>query len=166
MFKIIDNFLSKEEFESIDEIIRNESFGWGLSTYLNSNSKPGDFQFSHMLVEKGQVCSNLIKIVDILCKKIPNGTPNMKIIRAKVNMFLKTETNNQLGFHQDMISDNNCKTLLFYLEDSNGYTEFKNGEIIKSVKNRAAMFDSQEFHQTVTATDVMFRRNININYTI
>ena len=45
-----------------------------------------------------------------------------------------------------------------------GYTELENGEKVNTVKNRALIFDAHLYHQTVTQTDSLFRRNININF--
>ena len=83
----------------------------------------------------------------------------------RVNLFINTDNKNEgKGFHQDIINDDEMKTLLFYLEDSNGYTEFKDGKIVESKKNRAVVFNSSVLHQTVMQTDTIFRRNININF--
>ena len=51
-----------------------------------------------------------------------------------------------------------------HLENSNGYTEFDNGRKVESKQNRAVLFNSDFLHQTVSQTDVKFRRNININF--
>ena len=69
-----------------------------------------------------------------------------------------------LGYHQDIDDSKDYKTLLLYFETNNGYTEFETGEKIPSVENSALIFDANKMHQTVTQTDMMFRRNININY--
>ena len=87
-----------------------------------------------------------------------------RISRAKANLYVKTrETPRHLGFHKDIEDSDNLLTIILYLETSNGYTEFKNGEIANSVKNRAVIFPAHEEHQTVTQTDTLFRTNINVN---
>jgi hypothetical protein len=63
------------------------------------------------------------------------------------------------------MDDEDHKTLLYYIEDSNGYTEFNDGQKVESKRNRAVIFDAHLIHQTVTQTDKLFRTNININYT-
>ena len=63
-------------------------------------------------------------------------------------------------------------SLLLYLEDSNGKTDFKNVQIFDGIKikavdsfaNRALIFPSTCEHQTLTQTDVTFRTNINMNF--
>ena len=83
----------------------------------------------------------------------------------RINLFVNTSNKNEgKGFHKDVINDDDMKTLLFYLEDSNGYTEFEDGTIIESKKNRAIVFNSNILHQTVMQTNTIFRRNININF--
>ena len=71
-----------------------------------------------------------------------------------------------MGYHEDM-DDENIFTLLLYLEDSNGGTQFKdNGRKIKSKRNRAIIFPARVEHQTVMQTNTLFRMNININFAV
>ena len=85
-----------------------------------------------------------------------------------MNMFLKTvDYQNELGYHIDLDGSYNSDfiTMLIYLEDSNGYTQFKDTkEKIESKRNRALIFNSSIEHQTITQTDIPIRRNININF--
>ena len=55
------------------------------------------------------------------------------------------------------------KTCVIYLNDNNGYTEFRDGKKILSVKNTAVVFDSNLEHRGVPSTDTR-RLVLNINY--
>ena len=57
-------------------------------------------------------------------------------------------------------------TVAFYVNTNNGYTEFQIGAKVKSVANRAAIFDSNLVHGGHTATDQKTRVMINFNYEI
>jgi hypothetical protein len=106
-------------------------------------------------------------VVKALLSKLiePGTTKNAVIQRARVNLFVRTDKKQRrLGFHRDIEGAEAGQTILHYLEDSNGYTEFKDGQKSNSVKNRAVIFDSNLEHSTVTQTDVLFRKNININF--
>ena len=165
MYKIIDNFLNENELKTILKAINNNNFFWFLIEKANYNSDEGDFQFMHTFIKNGQINSDFFsyckpiyeKIIQIYKKPIHIGN-------ARVNLFLKVDKKKGLGFHKDITDNKNVFTFLYYLENSNGYTEFENGDIIESKKNRAVFFNSDLLHQTVMQTDVLFRKNININF--
>ena len=89
----------------------------------------------------------------------------------RINLFGRGQESRGLGYHKDMFTDNYL-SLLLYLEDSNGKTEFKDVQIFDNMKmktvdsfaNRALIFPSICMHQTVTQTDITFRTNINMNF--
>ena len=88
---------------------------------------------------------------------------------ARVNLFIKTSNENvPMGFHTDVldsVSDaHKFKTILLYLEDSNGYTEFEKYENVMSKRNRACIFSALENHQTVSQSDIYFRTNVNVTF--
>tara|TARA_A100001037_G_C15094815_1_gene610878 strand:+ start:73 stop:585 length:513 start_codon:yes stop_codon:yes gene_type:complete len=166
--KIYDNYLTDDEFSKIESFIEDASFKWSLIKELNDNSKPGDFVFIHESNDEEKRNS----IFTLLIKKIftkddfkIGSNKKIQIGRMRINLFVNTSNKNEgKGFHKDVINDDDMKTLLFYLEDSNGYTEFEDGTIIESKKNRAIVFNSNILHQTVMQTNTIFRRNININF--
>ena len=158
MIDVIDNFLNENNFDEIFNIVSSNNFPWYTVDRLNENAdNDNDFQLIHTIIHEGRPNSDFTNIIDIACSPMPN----INIYRARINLFTKTHISKNYGFHKDM---DNAKTLLLYLENSNGYTEFKDGKKIKSKKNRAVLFNSDYLHQTVSQTDVKFRRNININF--
>ena len=158
MIDVVDNFLNEKDFDEVFNTISSNNFPWFTIDRLNENAdNDNDFQLIHTIISDGQPNSNFTNIIDITCKPMPR----INIYRARVNLFTKTHVNKNYGFHKDM---DNAKTLLLYLEDSNGYTEFEDGIKVESKQNRAVLFNSDFLHQTVSQTDVKFRRNININF--
>ena len=55
-------------------------------------------------------------------------------------------------------------TGIFYVNDNNGYTKFKNGEISTSEKNKFIEFNSTNSHTGSSCTDENIRIIINFNY--
>ena len=174
-FTIVDNYLPKEKFKELEGIINNTSFTWSLATKLlgDGTDNPDDYYFTRVLVEKGrEMYPGSSKIVRMLLEPVAAKLQkNLFITRSKINLFLKQKDHYGYGMHQDVIDGNgdfsvNYHSLLIYLEDSNGYTEFADGHICESKKNRAIFFRSDVPHQTITSTDTLFRKNVNINYKI
>ena len=165
MFKIIDNYLDTGEFNKIKHHVESyNSFDWYLSPKANELSDdPRSFQFMHNMIWEGKPnYSEVNEYVKILLRPL---NKKLRVHRCKVNLFIKQDEPISMGFHTDYYDDN-INTLLIYLEDSNGYTEFDDGDIAESKRNRAIFFRSDKWHQTITSTDTLFRRNININYKI
>ena len=86
-----------------------------------------------------------------------------KLHRIKAILTTKTPTHRFSGYHIDY---KDMTTVAFYVNTNNGYTEFQKGAKVKSVANRAAIFDSNLVHGGHTATDQKTRVMINFNYEI
>jgi len=56
------------------------------------------------------------------------------------------------------------KTCVIYLNNCNGYTEFRSGRKIYSEENTAVIFDTDHEHRGMPANDVERRLVLNINY--
>ena len=172
--KVINNFLDRGDFLYLKDIISSNQFKWALIQKANSNSiEENQIQLVHSIIQGGNgwIEPNLFSpfnmvlmppIMNTLKEKM--NYKKVVVCRAKVNCFMKQPNHVPLGYHQDIDDSEDYKTILLHFETNNGYTEFKTGEKITTVANRALIFDAHKFHQTVTQTDIMFRRNININY--
>ena len=172
MYKIIENYLPENDFDTIMNYINYPSLNWFFCPKANKNSKENDFQLMHNMIDVGKECFKFTDYDYDIVRKIvsPFNGKNKKyeICRLRMNMFLKTvDYQNELGYHIDLEGPYNSDfiTMLIYLEDSNGYTQFKDTkEKIESKRNRALIFNSSIEHQTITQTDIPIRRNININF--
>ena len=175
MYKIIENYLPEDSFRKIIEYIEYPQRCWYFCDKANPYSKENDYQLMHTMIDfdkslgKIDECFNFTDTVrDIVNRLI---TPYSKskvfpIYRLRMNMFLKTQDHEKgLGYHTDLLHGDDITSMLIYLEDSNGYTEFKETkERIESKRNRALIFNSQIEHQTIMQTNIPIRRNININF--
>ena len=169
-YEVLNNFFDINEFKYICDIVEQETFTWGLIKKANNHSTDErQFQLKHETHSFGREISPfsgvLIQPIMRRLKEI-KGYQSVGVTRAKVNCFVKSEQNLGLGFHKDITDSDMWMTLLLYLDTNNGYTELKTGEKIPTVANSALIFSAHELHQTVTQTDTMFRRNININYRV
>ena len=173
MFKIIDNFLDIHKFDNINRVVQGDDFNWQMTKNLNDNTNDGDWQGIHRIVEEGTVILPMsMFMVDNLVECLQkNYRKSVSVYRFRVNLFGREQESRGLGYHKDMNMDD-CLSLLLYLEDSDGKTDFKNVQMFDGIKmktvdsfaNRALIFPSTCKHQTLTQTDVTFRTNINMNF--
>ena len=166
--KIIQNFLPKDQFNKIKEILTDEKFPY---YYQNSmlderieKYKDNDYYFCHILydeINKKQNSENII--IKQVLMPILDKLKATKIVRAKINLYTKTGKQVHSAYHIDQ-NDEHTKVAIYSLNTNNGGTEFKNGEFYKSIENSLIMFNANEYHKAVTQTDTKIRINININY--
>jgi hypothetical protein len=159
--KIIDNFLNKEDFETLQNNMLGYNFPWYLQDGVNVI---GDefFQLTHNFYKEFQIVSHLYNLVEPLIKKI---NP-ISLIRIKANLLTKTEKIIEHGMHIDQFGKiiPKSKTAVFYCNTNNGYTKFEDGDKVKSIENRIAIFNNSLYHSGSSCTDKKARVVININY--
>ena len=145
--QIIDDYLPQEQFEKIYNKYMSNKVKWEYVNVANpAADKIGMFSFNNMIYD-------------------------MAIIRAKANLFTIRDESIKYGWHYDLVQENdiqkpldNFKTLLYYINNNNGGTEFENDKFVQSKANRAVIVDGNVKHQSVGQTDTNVRLNININY--
>jgi hypothetical protein len=164
--KIIDNFLSKNEFVHLKKQMFSSDFPWYYNSFIvdkDLESKEKGFQFTHSFFTIQNGKSDLFELTFPIFQKL---NPK-EIFRVKSNLGPRTKNNEEGGWHIDF-TDIDCKTAVFYINNNNGYTLIKdeNGKIqkVESVENRLVEFDSKLFHTGVSQTDTKVRCLINLNY--
>ena len=163
--EIIDNFLSKEEFKSIKNFMESNNFPWFYNDHKN---QPGDgqFQFTHTFFTTTNNRGKNSDFLDMWNNYIYKIKAK-ECYRIKANMNIKTISHEPSLWHSDLKHNINCprKTSVFYINDNNGYTEFRNGDRIESVANRAIIFDNNLEHRGVSHTlPDHYRIVVNFNY--
>ena len=112
--KVIENFLSKEEFNKIESNIISPFFPWFLQNGVNK-SKDGSTQLIHIFFsEEAYVNSSYFDLIKPILKKLSVKS----LLRVKANLLHKTEKIIEHGFHRDFPYENN--TAIFYLNTNNG----------------------------------------------
>jgi hypothetical protein len=165
---IIDGFLKEEDFKKLSDVICGSDFPWYATDGITLKGD-GKFQFTHMFYEDGKPMSNWWGLVmDTLKHWEENHTlehTQCLPIKMKVNCGTKTTKHEESDFHHDVgIKNHKYHTGILYLNNNNGYTEFKDGDKVESVANRFVSFDGITPHRSVSQTDTNFRYVINLNW--
>ena len=159
---IIDNFLSKEEFNPLTDLVLN-NFQWKYINYVDYADDKDKFQFIHRIYEDKKLFSPFHEIFNPIWNKI---RPK-EIYRVKANLLIRTPEIVPNRFHID-IRENwreiPYTTSIFYVNTNNGYTEFEDGKLYKSEKNTILLFNGKLKHRAAIQTDTDKRININIDY--
>jgi len=156
MVNIVDNFLDKKDFLSLQSSLTAANFPWYYMTF-KVHEGDGKDQFYHIYTNKDKLHSKNIDPIKPILKKL-----NIKkILRIKANLSLRKNENEESKMHIDF---KDCKTAIFYFNTNNGYTKFEKSEKINSVENRIVIFNSNLRHCAVDCTDKQFRIVINFNY--
>ena len=165
--QIKDNFLPLDTFLKFEKLVQGNNFGWYLSEviglsdeFIATCNKIDNYQFTHMFYYNNipqsryyeEYISPFISLLNI-----------KSMLKAKINLNPKTEKNIKHGFHRDTYIDESFTSIL-YFNNTNGYTEFKNGEKVQDVKNRLVTFPSHLYHTGNTCTDNSYRIVLNLNY--
>jgi hypothetical protein len=160
-YKIIDNFLPKENFDIIKNLLFSTNFNWFYKPDVNTsgiNSPNMIFYFVHMLYNRVPYS----EAFNIINKNLLSFIEMKALIRVKANMYPNQHVKKENGFHIDY--DFTHKGAIFYLNTNNGRTILDNNIKIDSIENRILFFDPSIQHDSENCTDQKVRVNININY--
>ena len=161
--EIIDNFLDKEDFENIKNTMLSSDFPWFYNKTKVSEDEEynlNNFQFGHRFYYHYAISSSFFNLLNPIIEKLDP----ISIARIKANLTMRTQDILEYGYHTDYSTSTNLKTAVFYLNTSNGYTKFKDGDLVDSIENRMLIFDSQMLHTGTSCTDQRFRSVINFNF--
>lgn len=160
-FEVIDNYLSEENHKRLASNMLSPEFPWYFNTYEEKNGEidgVNNYQFTHnFYMNLGWVSDWAYLIYPFIDLLSPRA-----LVRIKANLSPSTEENLTGRWHTDY--DFECKTAVYYINDNDGWTQFKSGERVESVANRMVIFNSQNLHVGATATNVKARCLINFNY--
>ena len=84
------------------------------------------------------------------------------LIRIKVNATMYDKKIIKYPMHND--THIKCKTGIYIVDTSDGYTYFKDGQRIDSIANRFITFDSHHKHAGTNLTTAKRRIVVNVNY--
>tara|TARA_R100001460_G_scaffold61347_1_gene101401 strand:- start:384 stop:869 length:486 start_codon:yes stop_codon:yes gene_type:complete len=158
---IIKDFLPKEDFKQLQEIVLGDTIPWFFIenvTFKKDNNDP-NFYFSHIVYENNTPNS---QYWDIFNKKLIKKINPFSLIRIKLNLYPRT---NSLVHHSPHIDyDQSHKNCILSFNTCNGFTQMQDGNKVESIENRAVFFDGSIKHNSTTCTDQKARFNVNINY--
>ena len=167
-YKIVDNFLEKENFDKFQKDILSDQIPWfykesQTNESLNDPKDVGYFSlclYSEFMNGYMGLNEHLFKMYEKLqCKAL---------IQTRANLVLKQFGQQNFNYHVDLSprQDSPHITAIYYMNTNNGYTILDKNEKVKidSVENRMLIFDSRIHHCGIIQTDVKRRIVININY--
>jgi hypothetical protein len=162
-YQILDNFLSKEDFLKLKNLLLSHDFPWYFNSHKVSHqysSSPNEynFQFTHLFYKHYTPQSSFVETINPLIKKI-----NPKaIVAIKANLTPITTEKIIYGYHTDY--EFKGKTGIFYVNNNNGTTLLKDVAEIESIENRLVIFDSKILHTGTSCTNEQVRCVINLNF--
>jgi|MEHZ01.5.fsa_nt_MEHZ011328834.1_2 hypothetical protein len=159
---IITNFLNQNAFNSIKELLLDETVPWLYNSGVNMPNA-ADYQFVHGIWSAS--ASAIPTSLDIWNSMSPILTYLEPSVLLKIKANLRTKTNKieESDYHCDIVIPGSL-TAIFYINTCDGYTKFKDGDKIKSVENTLIVFPSNLHHLGTTCTDEKRRVLININF--
>ena len=165
--KIYDNYLSDLEFQHIKTTLYDIHFPWYLSQVVNPKQENAknitndyNFQMVHLFYRAFAPNSTYMDLLNPIVTKL---NPRA-LLKIKANLTFKTPKIVEHGYHTDFPDNEPCITGVYYLNSTNGYTKFLNGEIVEGIENRLVLFDSRILHTGTTCTNEDTRCVLNINF--
>ena len=169
--KTIRDFLPKQSFNRLSQIIFAPTFPWYLTTsvaspYLKSKENSKLFYMSHLVYEKEKyvkVNLNDQAIIDLLLEKLAPEEGNLQLIRMKINFYPNTTELHEHDYHRDY--EYSHMGAILSLNTCDGYTKIRETDTkYHSWANTLLSFNPSEDHCSTTTTNAVGRFNININY--
>ena len=135
-YKIIDNFLDQQAFDKIQLTMLSSYFPWYLNhsvTFQNPTDEQDgvtNYQFTHTFYTESKPNSEYYDLLLPLLEKIDPAA----IVRIKANLIPATADRVIYDFHRDFGTTIQCKTAIFYINDNNGVTVFKDSDEVSSIR--------------------------------
>ena len=183
--EVYDNFLPKEEFENLRDII---VWNFSLPFYFqpsvtafdtNDNCKDNGFwnwYATHHLYKDDDYDSprssdfsddyifstHFKSVYDSFIPRFEEMGIYTRLQRIKINMYPYTTEVMEHDPHYD--NEKEHRGALFSLNTCNGFTKLHEGTRIDSVANRLMLFYPHHMHNSSTTSDAPARYNINFNF--
>ena len=156
--KVVDNFLDKNEFTKIKDVLMSNNFPWFYQDVISSpNDQKDHYYFTHIFFDENKACSDWFNLWENFLSKIECKA----LIRVKGNLHVRHSQVRTNKKHADYPYAH--KGCLFYINKNNGYTLFDKERVLPK-ENRAVFFNPNEPHQSSRCSDQNIRMNINFNY--
>jgi hypothetical protein len=164
VIQVVDNFLTSEDFRAIEESMRPGSgFPWYYYDSVIGTGEPHEshYQFVHVFYANKTWSSSYANILAPCVEQL--GA--VSLLRIKANLLLKTDKQEEHGFHIDCGNVKTpWKTAIYYVNTNDGYTLFEDGTKVQSEANRLVVFDGSLMHTGASCTDEKTRVVVNFNF--
>lgn len=156
MILIIDNFLPKSLEENLYKTVTDDRFKWNYRTHTvgskcsyanNPNYKDTNYLVSDFLENV------FLQHIVAFFEHYTNIEPK-RVIRSKVNFHFINSEIKEHPPHVDATM-NGSYSILYYVNNSNGYTKFiDDNRVVEHKRNRALIFNSNLLHCGSNSTDI------------
>tara|TARA_B100000953_G_scaffold295048_1_gene285681 strand:+ start:305 stop:865 length:561 start_codon:yes stop_codon:yes gene_type:complete len=181
-YKCFDNLLDEPTFSRLQNVLLSRELPWYWAPYtaVENDENNNQFYFGHNIYHRHswvsrpvtgagkETCVPFEEMAPLIQKINP-----MAIHTIRANCMTKSDSHIECQLHSDMDQNaptpdtnkiNQWTTAVYYINDCNGYTKFKDGTVIESKSNRLLTFPANTKHLGATCTDQKRRVVINFNY--
>lgn len=154
------NIYSQEELKQLQYLFTKQ-LPWYFSEHQVLD-KDTNYYFFHHFFSNGRIESPFFEVLDPILKILKPYA----IINIRANLVTNRFKPIYSAFHTDKFNNEKLhhRTSIFYVNTSNGFTEFKNGDKIMCEENKMISFDANQEHRGCSQTDTAHRIVINLNY--
>ena len=159
--KVIENFLEKNDYLKLKELIFNIDFPWRIRNNMVNDDKTYYFTynfFNNFICQSEHFENYIIPIMRKLNAKA--------IVQIRANLILN-KLFEKSDLHIDNTNDFNCKTAILNFTTCDGGTELlikDELKFVESVENKIVIFNSNTQHRTVPSKTTSARIILNMNY--
>ena len=159
-YKTISNFLEKEKFLKVKNIITHQEFSW---FYRGNNTEIKGGYFCHSFFNNNTINSAFYNecLKDVFEKLKPKA-----LLEVRANLlFSSLFYDEKSKWHVDY--DYGNYTAILYLNTTEGGTELKNKdkiEFIKAEENKILLMKGNVEHRAILSPDTEKRYILNLNY--
>ena len=161
-----DNFLSSyynKHYENLFGDLKNK-YPWYFVNDLNDQKYKGNFYFCNTAYDATINIDDSSQhgIYESLLNRLNINMSNVR--RIKSNLYPLSGRRIHHETHTDYEPNQNLRTCLYYVHESNRLTIFDGKQKIKCKNNRAIIFDGSIPHHSTTPTDANYACSVNIDY--
>jgi hypothetical protein len=165
---IVDDFLPPSFHNDLVSLVTNKMFPWYYNDSVTyETDEDNSYFFSHAVMEANQaqgVLSDMFESVRPMLYFMEDKA-NFRLtslLRAQFNMFTNMGRTIKGTWHTDQEIEHYVG--LYYINTTNGPTDFIDGSSVDCVANRLVLFDGMALkHRSTHQTDTKYRANINFN---
>jgi hypothetical protein len=157
-YKIIDNFLEKEDFLAIKNCLMGNDFNWFYNKGVSKENVKDGIYFYHLFFDLNANKSIFFDLIKPILNKL-----NLKaLIRIKGNLYPSNNIIKEHGQHIDFNFKHSG--FIYYVNTNDGFTKINKNLKIKSIENRGLFFNPSLKHNSSSCTTSEGRININFNF--
>jgi len=163
--QVIDNFLPKDEFERLQEIVMYKIPYFFIPKINSGHDKEDNSCYLIHTLYNYEYFPALASNWLSEFKSISDKLEIVSLMRMKLNFYPRTDKVETHIPHTDYkISHKGCILSFNTCDGGTVLYEDEKEILVESVANRALLFDPSKWHSSTSCTNAKARFNVNINY--